>query len=202
MRTKQRHALIVAHPRSESFAMAVADAYRSSVEALGHSLVVRDLYRLDFQPCLQSDEIPRADGFAPATDIVAERAVIGDADVFCFVYPVWFYSPPAILEGYIQRVFGMGFGYSQRPGEGGRRLLGRSMISFSSSGSAAEWMRKEGSFDALQNLFDDHVAEVCGMTVLAHRHYGRVLPGTPSVQIEARLRDVRETVEKCFAAKS
>lgn len=201
MKTKQHHALIVAHPKSDSFAMSVASAYRTSVEALGHSISVRDLYRMNFQPLLRAGEIPSAAGFTPEADVVAERAAIGEADVFCLVYPVWFYSPPAILVGYIQRVFGMGFGYSQRPGTGGRRLLGRSLISFSSSGSAAEWMRKEGSFDALQNIFDDHVAEVCGMTVLAHRHYGRVLPETPGVQIEARLRDVRETVERCFAPK-
>jgi NAD(P)H dehydrogenase (quinone) len=125
---------------------------------------------------------------------------LADADVFCFVYPVWFNAPPAILVGYIQRVFGMGFGYGPQHQGGTRQLLmGRSLISFSSSGAPAEWMRSEGGWSALQNLFDAHVADVCGMRAIEHRHYGRVLAATPANRIEAHLRDVRETVKKHFA---
>lgn len=198
-----KHAIIVAHPHAQSFNMAVAATYRESVENLGCETVTRDLYRLGFEPALHDGEIPRPAGFAPEADIVAERALIADAQVFAFIYPLWFNVPPAILVGYIQRVFGMGFGYGpQRGGANTRSLLGRSMISFSSSGAPAEWLRTEGGWSALRNLFDDHVAEVCGMTVIDHRHYGRVLNTTPASRIEAHLRDVKATVERCFQEKS
>ena len=72
----------------------------------------------------------------------------------------------------------------------------------SSSGAPAEWLRSEGGWNALRNLFDDHVAEVCGMSVVAHRHYGRVLNSTPACRIEEHLRDVETTVERCFKPKS
>jgi NAD(P)H dehydrogenase (quinone) len=194
-----KHAIIVAHPNAQSFNMSVAARYRESVEKLGHATVTRDLYRLNFQPALHDSEIPRPAGFAPEADIVAERALIADAQVFAFVYPLWFNVPPAILVGYIQRVFGMGFGYGpQRGGANARLLLGRSMISFSSSGAPAEWLRSEGGWNALRNLFDDHVAEVCGTTVVDHRHYGRVLSSTPASRIKAHLDDVKATVERCF----
>lgn len=199
---KPKHAIIVAHPHTESFNMAVARRYQTSVEKLGAATVLRDLYRLPFDPVLKDGEIPRPDGFAPGADIAAERALIGDATTFAFIYPLWFNTPPAMLLGYIQRVFGMGFGYGpQKGGQNARLLLGRSMISFSSSGAPAEWLRTEGGWDALRNLFDDHVAEVCGMSVIDHRHYGRVLNATPLCRIEAHLRDVEETVVRCFADK-
>jgi NAD(P)H dehydrogenase (quinone) len=194
-----KHAIIVAHPNVDSFSMSVARRYRESVEALGCSTIVRDLYRTGFDPRLQDGEIPRPQGFAAGEDIVAERQLIGDAKVFAFVYPLWFNAPPAILVGYIQRVFGMGFGYGPiHGGENTRLLLGRRMISFSSSGAPAEWLRTEGSWGALRNLFDDHVAQVCGLTVLDHRHYGRILNSTPLCRLDTHFRDVSDTVAKYF----
>lgn len=199
----QTHAIIVAHPNPESFNLSVARHYQASVEALGHRTILRDLYSEGFDPRLQDEEIPRPAGFTARTDIAAERQLIAGADVFCFVYPLWFNTPPAMLLGYIQRVFGMGFGYGPiRSGANARLLLGRSLISFSSSGAPTEWLRTEGGWSALRNLFDDHVAEVCGMTVLDHRHYGRVLTSTPAARIEAHFKDVNATVARCFGEKS
>lgn len=200
MAKSDKHAIIVAHPNIASFNMAVAGRYREAVERLGGSTIVRDLYRLGFDPRLEDCEIPRPSGFGPKDDVTVERELIADVQTFAFVYPLWFNAPPAILVGYIQRVFGMGFGYSaQRQGANGRLLLGRGMISFTSSGAPAEWLRTEGGWGALRNLFDDHVADVCGMRVIDHRHYGRVLNSTPASRIEAHLNDVSLTVERCFS---
>lgn len=166
-------------------------------------MLLRDLYRLKFDPCLRDEEIPRPSGFTPGDDIAAERALIADVEVFAFFYPLWFNVPPAIIAGYVQRVLGMGFGYGQvRSGANQRLLFGRSMLSFSSSGAPGEWLRSEGGWDALTNLFDDHVAGVCGMSVLDHRHFGRVLNATPACRIEAHFKEVRDTVAKHFGAGS
>lgn len=199
MTRARKHALIVGHPNAESFTLAAAHVYADAVAKLGHTAIVRDLYRTGFAPCLQNGEIPRPEGFAAGDDIVAERALIADADTFVFFYPLWFNAPPAIVVGYVQRVFGMGFGYGpQQQGQNARLLLGRGMLSFSSSGAPAEWLRSEGGWDALRNLFDEHVAGVCGMTVLDHRHFGRVLNATPACRIEAHFKDVRDTVARHF----
>lgn len=80
-----KHAIIVAHPNAESFNLSVARLYQKSVEALGAKTVLRDLYRIDFDPALRDGEIPRQSGFAAGADIAAERTLIGDANVFAFV---------------------------------------------------------------------------------------------------------------------
>lgn len=197
-----KHAIIVAHPNVDSFNMSVARTYQEAVTGLGHTAIVRDLYRCDFDPRLCDGEIPRPSGFEAGEDVKAERALIGDADVFALIYPLWFNVPPAILTGYVQRVFGMGFGYgSINKSSNQHLLLGRQLISFSSSGAPAEWLREEGGWTAIKNLFDDHLASVCGMTVLDHRHFGRVQDITPRTRIEAHLKDVRETVTRQFAQR-
>jgi len=198
---KRKHVIIVGHPNTESFTLSAARLYQAEIEKLGHSAIMRDLYRTDFDPRLQGGEIPIPSGFKPGDDIAAERALIGDAGVFAFFYPLWFNAPPAIVTGYVQRVFGMGFGYGpQRGGENQRLMLGRAMLSFSSSGAPAEWLRTEGGWDALRNLFDEHFAAVCGFTVLDHRHFGRVLTPTPECRIEAHFADIRATVARHFTS--
>ncbi|WP_395646916.1 NAD(P)H-dependent oxidoreductase [Terricaulis sp.] len=194
-----KHAIIVAHPNANSFNLSVARAYHDAVLELGHTAVTRDLYRCGFDPRLLEEEIPKPAGFEPGADVKAERALIGDADVFAFVYPLWFNAPPAMLTGYVQRVFGMGFGYgSINKGSNQHLLLGRLMIGFSSSGAPSEWLREEGGWAAIQTLFDNHLAAVCGMTVVDHRHFGRILGATPAARIEAHLKDVRETAARHF----
>lgn len=187
-----KHAVIVGHPRLESFTMAVAQAYCETVRARGGEVVLRDLYRLDFDPRLQATEMP-GEGLAPAAEVRAERAAIGDAEVFCFVYPLWFYGPPAIIKGYVDRVFGMGFGYGPIQGGGNEALLeGRGLISFTSSGAPTEWVEQEGAMTAIRLLFDHHFAQVCGLRQLDHVHFGEITPDITSEAVAACLDRVRQ----------
>lgn len=195
-----KHAIIVGHPNIESFTHSVAGVCSDALKALGHDVIIRDLYQCGFDPRLQSEEIPRAAAFAPGLDVKEERDLTTGVDTFVFVYPLWFNVPPAIITGYVQRVFGTGFGHQSLPPGGSKRLLlGRGMLSFSSSGSPSEWLRTDGSWDAIRNLFDEHVAEVCGLTVLDHRHFGRIQSHTPPSQIEAHFKEVRSVVQRLFA---
>ncbi len=108
-----QHALIVAHPNPKSFTASLAMAYGEAAEGLGHKTIMRDLYGMSFDPCLKADEIPTPAGFSPRADIVGERLMLGDVDVFALFYPFWINAPPAILKGYLERVFGMGFAYGK-----------------------------------------------------------------------------------------
>jgi NAD(P)H dehydrogenase (quinone) len=195
-----KHAVIVSHPNPDSFTMAVARTYCAAVQALGHEAQLRDLYRMGFDPCLKADEIPSPKGFAARPDVQTERALVGDAEVFVFVYPLWFNAPPAMLKGYIDRVLTMGFGYGPVAGGGNQPLLiGRKMISFTSSGAPADWLQKEGGWAAIRALFDGHVANVCGLAVLDHIHFGDVSPILPKVFVEQNLHQVEAVVGRLFS---
>jgi NAD(P)H dehydrogenase (quinone) len=193
-----KHAVIVGHPDPNSFNLSLAHAYCDAIRRKGHEPVLRDLYRMGFDPCLRAQEIPRP-GFAPADDIKAERAVIGDAEVFVLVYPLWFNAPPAMLKGYIDRVFGYGFGYGPvRQGANTQLLTGRKLLSLTTSGAPAEWLKSQGAWQAIRALFDDHLAAVCGLTVLDHVHFGEISPALPRAAAEAELEKVGAAVERLF----
>jgi NAD(P)H dehydrogenase (quinone) len=174
---EMKHAIVVAHPNSESFTCHMAAAYRESVISSGGSAVVRDLYRIGFDPCLGETEIPWAPHFEVAADVAEEHQLLGDVSVFAFFYPLWLNAPPAILKGYMERVFGMGFAYKRGRGGNEPLLTGRKLISFSSSGAPMDWVSKTGAWQAMRTLFDTHFAAVCGLEVVDHIHFGAVVPG-------------------------
>jgi len=58
-----KHAIILAHPGGASFTVTMAQAYETAVRAKGHTVIVRDLYRMKFDPCLKECEIPWAADF-------------------------------------------------------------------------------------------------------------------------------------------
>ncbi len=193
-----KHAVIAAHPNPESFTLSVARAYCEAVEAKGHEALLRDLYAMDFDPRLKAGEIPGPKGFAPAGDVQAERALIGDADVFAFVYPFWINAPPAMMKGYLDRIFGMGFAYG--PGKSGNEplLAGKKMISFTSSGAPMNWVRDSGAWDAERALFDKHVSGISGLQVVDHIHAGSIVPGIRADAVGRHLTHVRDAVAKYF----
>lgn len=193
-----KHAVIIAHPKLRSFTGCVAAVYAQACKDLGHSVIVRDLYSIGFDPCLKARELPFEEEFQPSSDVIAERNLIRDFEVMALFYPLWLNAPPAILKGYLERVFGFGFAY----GSGGRSynplLNGRKLISFSSSGAPADWLEETGSLPAVRNLFDHSFAQLCGLTVVEHKHVGNVTPGASEYFVQARLDDVKKIVNRHF----
>jgi NAD(P)H dehydrogenase (quinone) len=193
-----KHAVIVAHPDAHSLTRSIAGAYETSVRALGQQLVVRDLYSMGFDPCLKAREIPRSADLWFAADVVAERRLLADVDVFCLVYPLWFNAPPAILKGYVDRVFSMGFGYE--PGRGGTEPLldGKKLISFSLSGAPEHWVRDTGALQALMTLFDRHLCAMCGLQLVDHVHTGGIVDNMTQEAVDEVLASVGRAVDAHF----
>ena len=192
-----KHAVIFAHPNADSFTASVASAYAQAAEGLGHAVIHRDLYRMGFDPCLKAEELPR-ENFTPAADVQAERALLKDVDVFALVYPLWLNTPPAMMKGYLERVFGFGFAYGGGGNSAEPLLSGRRMIAFSSSGAPLQWVKDTGALGAIHTLFDAYFAQVCGLTALDHVHFGGIVPGATQDFVRARLADVAKAVNTYF----
>jgi NAD(P)H dehydrogenase (quinone) len=193
-----KHAVIVAHPDAHSLTRSIAGAYEAAVSALGQQVIVRDLYDMEFDPCLKAREIPRPADLWFAQDVVDERQRLADVDVFAFIYPFWFNAPPAILKGYVDRIFGMGFGYE--PSRGGTEPLldGKKLISFSLSGAPDRWVRDTGALQALMTLFDRHVCALCGLQLVDHVHTGGIVDNMTQEAVDDVLASVSRAVDAHF----
>lgn len=193
------HAVILAHPKSDSFMSEVARTLVAVLEEIGHECDLRDLYRMNFDPRLGADEIPTEGSWSAAADVQAERARLDSADAITFLYPIWFNGPPAILKGYIDRVFGMGFGYDAVMGGTEPRLTGKRFFSISASGAPEAWFKETGAMDALLKLTDLHLCQVTGMTFVDHLHLGGLHAALRPDEIKQRLDRVRSVARRLFS---
>ncbi len=177
----------------------MAQAYAQAAQTAGHEVIVRDLYAMGFDPSLRSQELVGSADFEPQSDVLAEIKLIDNADVFALFYPLWFNAPPAILKGYIDRVFGTGFGFRPSPNGSEPLLMGRKLFSVTSSGAPRDWVESTGAMDALRKLFDNHVAAVCGLTVIDHIHFGRITPGIRNDFVQGCAERVKAAVKAMTA---
>lgn len=187
----QRHLIILAHPDADSFNAAAAAAYSDAVRSLGHVAVVRDLYRLNFNPVRGVGETAGTAHPLRSPDDAAEFECLRDIDVLVLVYPIWFGTPPAMMKGYIERVLGADFGYRDVQAHNRHPLLGgKHLISITTSGSTITWLDLHGAWRSLQNVFDRYLTQVFGMASNEHLHLESVVPGMDQASGSAKLKKV------------
>lgn len=196
-----RIAIIACHPRRRSFTLAMAEAFGAAARAAGAEVVERDLYRLRFDPRLHADEMPDHLGATLRPDVAREREALAGVDIFAFFYPLWFNATPAMLKGYIDRVFGMDFGYTARQHGGNQALLGgRKMVTFTSTGAPQDWVERTGAWASMQAHFDAHFAAMTGLEIIGHHNVGGVGGGMRKDVVERHQRDVAARAQRIVEA--
>ena len=110
--------IIFAHPNHQSLSYAfVQEAVRGIQDNAGHHKVqVLDLYASGFDPVLMFGEAKRRRDMHADPSLAEHRRQLLWADRLVFVYPIWWGRPPAMLLGYIDRMFASGFAYRDHGG--------------------------------------------------------------------------------------
>ena len=174
--------VIYAHPNPTSFCQALTAEIARVLEAGGHAVRIRDLYALGFEPVLQvADFEAFAAGRVPE-DIAAEQAQIRWAEVLVFVYPMWWYGWPAILKGYIDRVFSHGFAYEDTP-TGPRGLLaGKAAFVVQTAGATDEVLASTRQAEVHRVAMDEGTLGFNGITTLGHVVLGGIGMASPAAR--------------------
>lgn len=196
-----RHAVILCHPDADSFNTAVANRYCDAVREVGHEAILRDLYRLDFDPVLKSSEQPHGGDDAFTPDVTAEIDVIRGADVFVLVYPIWFGTPPAMMKGYVERVFGAGFDHrAMRARDRHSYMAGKHLLSLSTSGNSIQWLEGQGAWLSLRNVFDNYLSTAFSMASNEHIHFSNIVDPMTVHNVDAELVRVTDIARRTCAA--
>ncbi len=93
---------VLAHPHDDSLNALLAASGVRALQQNGWNVDVHDLYRDRWDPLLR-DEC--------AVDVRREQDRLRVADVLIMQFPLWWYGVPAIMKGWIDRVFEAGFAY-------------------------------------------------------------------------------------------
>ena len=88
--------IVYGHYNEKSFNAAIRDTFIETVEKIGHSVDVVDLYKEKFDPVFYGQE--------PDEEVLSHRKRIEKSDVIVLIAPIWNFRMPAILEGWIDKV--------------------------------------------------------------------------------------------------
>lgn len=188
--------IILSHPKEGSFNHAIAARVQQSLEKNGVACELHSLYAEKFDPVLTSEEIeanddvisPEVKNFIEA--IRASRGII-------FVHPNWWGGPPAMLRGWIDRVFRNGFAYHFTEKGPVPHLTDKTIQVFSTSNTPHEIeMRVYG--DPLENFWKTIVFGLCGCESFERRNFSSVIISS-NEERAAWLDEVEEIVSRRFA---
>lgn len=179
------NALVVfAHPEARSFCGALKDRATAALRDAGYDVAVSDLYAIGWKPGLDQADFPDSDydRFDPSAvqevayatgdftvDVLAEQRKLEEADLLVFHFPVWWFSMPAILKGWVDRVFARGFAYSAGRKYDLGHFTGKRAMLCVTTGTAAETYEPAGvDGDLLHVLWPIHngILAYAGFTVL------------------------------------
>ncbi len=115
--------VVYAHPNPESFNHALLESVQVGLEKAGHEIRVKDLYASGFKPTLDADDLTLISQGETPDDVKPEQADVSWAEGLVLIYPLWWHDRPAILKGWMDRVFLNGFAF-EYGAQGPTGLLG------------------------------------------------------------------------------
>ena len=197
------HALIVlTHPDPNSLTHAIAEQVAHGIAASGsrHSSEIADLSVEGFDPRFtRNDHAVLLKQAAPSTEIAAEHARLERADALVLVYPIYWWSFPSLLKGWIDRVFTQGWAYEEdENGKLQKKLQHLQVHLLAVGGADQRTYARHGYFGAMKTQIDHGIFGYCGAQVLTSELLLVSDTGFP----QAHLDTARSVGGKIFAARS
>jgi NAD(P)H dehydrogenase (quinone) len=184
--------IIFAHPNPHSFNQAILEVVDATLREQNHATRIHDLYRMQFRAVMDSEDLARNWRGDLPEDTLQEQAALRWAHGLVFIYPIWWFGPPAILKGWIDRVFTRKFAFEFTATGGMRGLLTqeRALILNTLGGDAALYQR-ERWHELLVRPMSDGILGACGVRNISYRAFYEV-PTVTHAERQAMLDQVQE----------
>ena len=169
--------VIDGHPDPESYCAALARAYSEGAERSGAEVRRIALRELRFEPNLRYGYRQRTE-LEP--DLLRAQALIREADHLVLVYPTWWGAMPAILKGFVDRVFLPGFAFRYRESSQlwDKLLVGKSARLIVTTDTPS-WYNRLVYRQAVHLVMRRNILGFCGVKPVRLTVLGPVKPSTP-----------------------
>ncbi len=190
-----KNLIIYAHPTVPCFNEKVVEKVIETAKAKGDEVILRNLYEMDFNPVFSSKDMADLQAGNIPEDIKVEQEYIKDADIMTFIFPIWWADMPAIMKGYIDRVFSYGFAYAYDEKGPQPLLTGKKVIIITSAGGTEDVYKASGANDAQKLTIDYNKFGFCGIEVLEHKYFYGNPMATPE-KIPGYMKEVESLIKK------
>jgi NAD(P)H dehydrogenase (quinone) len=187
--------ILNAHPYPQSFCESLANAYREGAESTGNEIKFTNLRDLDFSLILKG-------GYSEETilepDLQKQQEFILWCEHLVIITPVWWMSSPALLKGYIDRIFLPGFAHKQKENSPffDKLLKGRSASVIYTQGSP-KFVSLFFLGDCFWKAIKLGVLDFCGFKPIKRFYFGNV-NNSSSAQREKWINTVKNLGIKGF----
>jgi len=131
--------IIYAHPNIDGHCSTILANVQLQLKDKKEKYELIDLYKINFDPVLHEEELYTVGKKKNDKQIIEFQNKITKSDKLIFIYPIWWNAPPAILKGFIDRVFSSKFAFTYEKKYGlilpVGLLKGKKAIVFTTSGS-------------------------------------------------------------------
>jgi NAD(P)H dehydrogenase (quinone) len=165
--------IVYAHEEPQSFNGALRDRAVEVLTGEGHEVTVSDLYATGFDPVggkrdftelantsffkYGKEQALATERSTFAPDVAAEQRKLLACDLLIFQFPLWWFGLPAVLKGWVDRVFAAGLIYSHTKWYSTGQFRGRrAMVSMTTSGGPPIYSETGLNGDINQILFPIH----------------------------------------------
>ena len=189
--------IILANPNKNSFCKAIAQGAANILKKNSRRVVLHDLYQEKFPAILTEREDLSVS--KPPAIIRKHCRDLTEADGIIVVHPNWWGGPPAILKGWIDRIFRAGVAYKFVGPDKGEcvpvgLLKAKSAVVFNTSNTKPE-REKKVFRDPLETMWKNCVFGLCGVKNFTRKTYGVIITSTAK-QRKKWLKDAEKTVLK------
>lgn len=191
--------VILGHPDINSFNYAIAESAIEELKKNGYTVIFHDLHKEGFDPIVQKEEILRS---GKINRIIEKHCKeLASCDGIIVIHPNWWGQPPAIVKGWIDRVFRPGVAYEFQEGDSGEGaaiglLKAKTAIVFNTSNTNEE--RENQVFhDPLEIIWKNCIFDLCGVKNFYRRMF-RIVVTSSMEQRKSWLNEVEKTIDSYF----
>ncbi|MEN5306394.1 NAD(P)H-dependent oxidoreductase [Chryseobacterium cucumeris] len=174
-----RHLIIYAHPNENSLNHHLLNTVIETLQYHNEEIIVRDLYDIGFNPVLSLNDIQGQRMGKVSDDVKTEQDHISWAEQITFIYPIWWTGLPAMMKGYIDRVFSYGFAYRYDQGIQKGLLKGKKTVIINTHGKSHEEYEKTGMDNALTLTSDNGIFIYSGLEIIRHFFFDKADKASP-----------------------
>lgn len=174
-----RHLIIYAHPNENSLNHHLLNTVVETLQFRNEEVVVRDLYSIGFDPVLSLNDMQGQRMGKVSDDVKAEQEHILWAEQITFIYPIWWTGLPAMMKGFIDRVFSYGFAYRYDQGVQKGLLKGKKTVIINTYGKSYEEYERTGMDKALTLTSDNGIFIYSGLEIIRHLFFDKADKASP-----------------------
>jgi len=156
--------IVQAQPDAASFSAAVETAFSGGAKGAGHSIDTINLINDGFSPVFGQPDLDRYHGKAPVpADVRAHQERVDAADALVLIFPIYWWSFPAVLKGWIDRVFIAGWAFRFEEGKVVGTMRDIPVYLLGVGSGSDDGYAKHGHYTAFDTQVSTGIFKFCGV---------------------------------------